>query len=748
MPPPSDTTDVVLTTPPAASGRLPRRDAWLLGLAAAWAGVVLAVYLRHAWALLSGAEGRWVWPEVGQTLRYTGLPHAHEALLRAGSGIGAASVCALAVLGLGVLVARVIAPRPTSVGEWLILRVAAGAGSLGSALSALAGLGLYTPGTVRALILVLAAATCVLALASLRRARTLQFTLPRARDWLWVVVTVGTVLYAGFCALAPEVQYDALWYHLELPRRWLASGHAIDDVNDYVSLYPLGWDLLFGAALTLDGPVAAKLLHWMMLPACGAVAGLLARMSVPRASPWLAAAIFVTAPTVFWEATTAYIDLALALYVGVAIYALLRAHETDDHRWLGVAGLHLGFACATKHLGLVALAAILPVFAWSRLHMPAGGGRRASGGTRSADGGRATGAHAPAVGAAALALAIVTVLALLVPLPCTPRLERLQEPGVSRHVSCLRRGASRTLGCAHRTRPSAVQGSLRPPPHGGTRAGVAVGHDHPRRPVRRHARAAAPCRPANHDPGGHRAPARRCAGRGHRHLFLPVGLTAEQLPAPIPGAAVGVVRRAAGGGPGAGRREAARARGARGRAFTVGAVLLVSLPPWTVFHEGDRRGWNGWLTHAVHEPPTAVVLGGISDDAWLRAEVRTYGAWQWLNTHVPPGGRVLTFFSGDQLYSERARIWSEAVNARAATWGATTGHRVRVQQALRRLGVSYVLAPAAGWQTAEHRRLDLLRPGVMGPALERVYDDRFTVIYAVRAEAGEVAGTIDHSYGR
>jgi hypothetical protein len=185
---------------------------------------------------------------------------------------------------------------------------------------------------------------------------------------------------------------------------------------------------------------------------------------------------------------------------------------------------------------------------------------------------------------------------------------------------------------------------------------------------------------------------------------------------------------------------------------TLGAVLLASLPPWTVFHEGDRHGWDGWLTHVVHEPPTAVVLGGISGDEWLHAQVRTYGAWQWLNTRARPGTRILTFYSGDQLYAERARIWSEAVNARGATWGATSGDPARVQQELRRLGVAFVLAPTGEWQTPEHRRLDLLRPGIMGSALAPVYADRFAVIYAVRAETGGAAvagaGTIDHSYGR
>src|SRR5829696_8094620 len=153
----------IVVRPPAA---------WLVHAILAWAGVVLAVYFRHAWALVSGAEGAWAWPEIGQTLRYTGLPHAHEALLRAGWAVGGAVASALAVLGLGVLVARVFALKPASFAEWLILRGAFGAGALGCALYFLAGIGVYTPHVVRPLVLVLAVTGCVLASAEARDARS------------------------------------------------------------------------------------------------------------------------------------------------------------------------------------------------------------------------------------------------------------------------------------------------------------------------------------------------------------------------------------------------------------------------------------------------------------------------------------------------------------------------------------------------------------------------------------------------
>jgi hypothetical protein len=159
-------------------------------------------------------------------------------------------------------------------------------------------------------------------------------------------------------ALAPEIEYDALWYHLWLPQQWLLAGRPVDIVEEYVSLYPLGWDLLYGAALTVGGAGAAKLLHFACLPLLAATTWRLARELAPDASPALAAALTVAAPTLIWEATTAYVDLALAWYLALAVLAVVRYHATHDRRWLIIGAVVLGGALAIKHLGLVAMAII------------------------------------------------------------------------------------------------------------------------------------------------------------------------------------------------------------------------------------------------------------------------------------------------------------------------------------------------------------------------------------------------------
>ena len=63
----------------------------------------------------------------------------------------------------------------------------------------------------------------------------------------WFTIVTLALTSALVAALAPETEHDALWYHLWLPEQWLRHGVPFDTVNEYVTLYPLTWELVFGA---------------------------------------------------------------------------------------------------------------------------------------------------------------------------------------------------------------------------------------------------------------------------------------------------------------------------------------------------------------------------------------------------------------------------------------------------------------------------------------------------------------------
>ena len=57
----------------------------------------------------------------------------------------------------------------------------------------------------------------------------------------FMLLNLGIGLGGLIGALAPEVEYDSLWYHLWLPKLWLEAGRPVDMVEEYISLWPMTW---------------------------------------------------------------------------------------------------------------------------------------------------------------------------------------------------------------------------------------------------------------------------------------------------------------------------------------------------------------------------------------------------------------------------------------------------------------------------------------------------------------------------
>jgi hypothetical protein len=352
----------------AARGR--PRLALTIALAAAGAGL----------ALLAGlALAPWLRPLAAQVPGdWAALPYLPQAAARALVGVSGAALVLSSAWLLGGALSRLMRWHYAHPAEQIAYSVSLGLGVFAYAGLLLAAIGLYRPLALVLLVgLGLAAGVLPISLKppprTAGRGRAAPDTAhlasreaprPRAHK-LWISITAAAVGMAFIAALAPEIEYDALWYHLAYPRMYLEHGALVDLPHDYVSLYPMTWELLFGYGLVLGGPVAAKLLHFATLPLTALLLHRLAQRFVPGASAWLAVALFASVPTVMWEASTAYIDLALAFHLLLALFALLHYAERPSGQWLLLAALNLGLALATKHLALVFLAlCALGLFAW------------------------------------------------------------------------------------------------------------------------------------------------------------------------------------------------------------------------------------------------------------------------------------------------------------------------------------------------------------------------------------------------
>ena len=706
----------------------------LLVLSVAFARVLLRPGTRNALPLWSGIGATGLvlmlaidrlpgWGPLVAAAGAMGLPAFGEALPRALRGIiGCAAVLTAAqVTGWAVL--RLAGAPALDAMESLLLRTATGLGAFAYVTLALATLDLYTVPALRVLVVALLLAGAAIVAPAMSTLREMQSpsaamdTSGAPRSGLpWKTVTLLFLAVGLTGALAPESQYDALWYHLQFPRVWLTRGTIVDFPTMYVSLYPMTWELLYGAGLAVGGPVAAKLLHFCTLPLLALLVYRMTRRFFPATPPWPAVAFLVSAPTALWEATTAYVDLALALHAGLALYALLRFAESENRPWLLLAALQAGLALATKHLGFFVL---LPAAAGLGMFLLRRHGLRRT------------------VGPVALFLAVSLIVAVpwyvrswvATGNPVFPEFFSLFGALPDRWDALTDAGLNRFK--AHFGQPRSFLSLLTLPWDATVHAARYGGTIGPIFLLLLPALLLPPSAAAARALGlwvlAYVALWASPFSSFQMRFLVPV------IPPLAVLAAVAYGRLASMLGTAWPRRG--------GRALTGGMAVLVllNLPPFLPLHEVDRVEWKGWLTHVVRSVPAAVVSGRVSADRYLASSVRSYDAWRYVNAHLPADARVLTFSEGDNLYGERERLWAYAVVARPAVWGSSVGEERQALQALRRQRITHILFDKADLAALPQGSVAIAGEDFRRMWLVLEYEDRNTGLYRIRWENAQTA---------
>jgi hypothetical protein len=160
---------------------------------------------------------------------------------------------------------------------------------------------------------------------------------------------VGFALLVLGSALAPELSFDALNVHLPYSRQAAASGRIGFSPNNWSSAMPALPLMSYITAFTLSGVTSAKLFNWIAYLLCGAVIFSFVRNWFGLVPASAAAALFLVSPLPLYEATTALIDLPLALYSTVAVLAVLHWTASDESNWLRLGGAAFGFALSCKY---------------------------------------------------------------------------------------------------------------------------------------------------------------------------------------------------------------------------------------------------------------------------------------------------------------------------------------------------------------------------------------------------------------
>jgi hypothetical protein len=175
----------------------------------------------------------------------------------------------------------------------------------------------------------------------------------KIKQKLLLSILVSQLLVNLIGVLGPELGFDALWYHLSLPKLWL-SEHLIRFIPGAVykySVMPKLTETLYAGALAFPFPVLTKLIHFLFGLLILIPLYQLSRKFLSKNYSLLVLVIFYTNLIVGWESTTAYVDLSRTFF---EILALKLFMDNKIYR----SAVILGLAVCTK---LIALGS-LPIF--------------------------------------------------------------------------------------------------------------------------------------------------------------------------------------------------------------------------------------------------------------------------------------------------------------------------------------------------------------------------------------------------
>ena len=195
-----------------------------------------------------------------------------------------------------------------------------------------------------------------------------SFHVKHTDPWVFagVFYLVLQALINSIGLLGPEIGFDATWYHLTLPKLYLAF-HAIFHIPGTVLYYsdmPKLTEMLYTAGLSFGSDFFARGIHFLFgILTCVVLYKIGKKFFSPT---WaiLLPVIFYSSLVVGWESISAYIDLARTFFAALALFAFLDWTDTKEKKLFVYAAIFVGLTITTKLLALpdIALYAVVIYF--------------------------------------------------------------------------------------------------------------------------------------------------------------------------------------------------------------------------------------------------------------------------------------------------------------------------------------------------------------------------------------------------
>lgn len=165
----------------------------------------------------------------------------------------------------------------------------------------------------------------------------------------------------------PELGFDALWYHLTLPKLWLFKHQwYFPGGLLYYSVMPRLAETIAIPLISVSGYVGPKLIQYFSGLVCSyLIFKLINRFTTSKNLAWVAVNLFYFTWLVSWQSSSAYIDLFRTCLEFSALYFLITKPSSFIH-----AGIFLGLAIGTKYHSLATLLMFAVIFKNYKIIIP------------------------------------------------------------------------------------------------------------------------------------------------------------------------------------------------------------------------------------------------------------------------------------------------------------------------------------------------------------------------------------------
>lgn len=160
--------------------------------------------------------------------------------------------------------------------------------------------------------------------------------------------------------LGPELSFDALWYHLTLPKIFIEESRIfyVKGGLFYYSVMPKLGEMLFIPGLMFGNELIPKLIQWVFGVLTSFVIYKVSRKYFDEGISMISAIIFYGCLVVAWQSTVGYIDLIRSFFEVMALWGFLEYVKTKNRTLLIESSVLVGLAVSTK---LIALGT-MPIF--------------------------------------------------------------------------------------------------------------------------------------------------------------------------------------------------------------------------------------------------------------------------------------------------------------------------------------------------------------------------------------------------